>query len=124
MNSCIAGAPPNLSINDVTAAEGNSGTTIFTFTVSLSAPAPSTDITFDIATQNSTATTANSDYVAKSLTNQVIPAGQQTYTFSVTVNGDATVEPDETFFVNVTNVSGANVTDGQGLGTIQLFREK
>ncbi len=27
-------------------------------------------------------------------------------------------EPNETFFVNVTNVSGANVTDAQGVGTI------
>ncbi len=118
VNNCSAGTPPNLTINDVTAAEGNSGTTTFTFTVSLSAPAPSTDVFFDIATQNGTAT-SGSDYVAKALTNQVIPAGQQTYTFSVTVNGDTTVEPDETFNVNVTNVVGANVTDGQGVGTIQ-----
>ncbi len=103
----------------MTVVEGNSGTVTATFTVSLSAPAPSTDITFDIATQNNTATTANSDYVAKTLTNQLIPAGQQTYTFTVTVNGDAIVENDETFFVNVTNVSGATLTDGQGVGTIQ-----
>jgi CSLREA domain-containing protein len=118
-NSCVAGPAPNLTINDVTAAEGNSGATIFTFTVSLSAPAPSTDVFFDIATQNGTATTANSDYVARPTTTQVIPAGQQTFTFNVTVNGDAAVEPDETFFVNVTNVTGANLTDGQGVGTIQ-----
>jgi hypothetical protein len=87
--------------------------------VSLSAPAASTDIAFDIATQDNTATTANSDYVAKTLTNQIIPAGQQTHAFTVTVNGDAAVEPDETFFVNVTNVFGATLTDGQGVGTIQ-----
>lgn len=118
-NNCVAGPPPNLTINDVTVAEGNSGTTTATFTVSLSAPAPSADITFDIATQDNTATTANSDYVAKTLTNQIIPAGQQTYSFTVTVNGDAVIEPDETFFVNVTNVSGATLTDGQGVGTIQ-----
>jgi len=117
-NNCAAGVPPNLSINDVTVTEGNSGTTIAAFTVSLSAPAPSTDITFDIATQNNTATTANSDYVAKSLTNQLIPAGVITYTFDVTVNGDTNIEPDETFFVNLTNVSGANLLDGQGIGTI------
>jgi hypothetical protein len=118
-NNCTAGTAPNLTINDVTVAEGNSGTTTATFTVSLSAPAPSTDVTFDIATQDGTATTANSDYVARSLTNQIIPAGQTTYIFSVTVNGDLTIEPDKTFFVNVTNVSGTLVTDGQGLGTIQ-----
>jgi hypothetical protein len=118
-NSCAAGTPPDLSINDVTVTEGNSGTVTATFTVHLSAPAPSTDMTFDIATQDNTATVANNDYVARSLTNQVIPAGQQNYTFSVTVNGDTTIEPDETFFVNVTNVVGANVTKSQGIGTIK-----
>lgn len=118
-NNCIAGAPPNLTINDVTVTEGNSGTTTATFTVTLSPTAPSTDITFDIATQNNTATTANSDYVSKALTNQLIPAGQQTYTFNVNINGDTAVENDETFFVNVTSVSGVTVTDGQGVGTIQ-----
>ena len=118
-NTCVAGAPPNLTINDVTITEGNAGTSLATFTVSLSAPAPSTDVTFDIATQNNTATTANSDYVTKTQTNQIIPAGQQTFTFTVTVNGDTAVENDETFFVNVTNVSGATLLDGQGVGTIQ-----
>jgi hypothetical protein len=92
---------PNLSINDVSLTEGNSGTTTAIFTVSLSAPAPGTDVTFDIATQDDSATTANSDYLAKSLTNQIIPAGQTTYSFSVTINGDNSVEPDETFLVKV-----------------------
>lgn len=118
-NNCAGGAAPNLTINDVTVTEGNSGTTTATFTVSLSAPAPSTDITFDIATLNNTATTANSDYVAKTLTGQIIPAGQTSYTFSVTINGDVAIENDETFFVNVTTVSGATLVDGQGVGTIQ-----
>ncbi len=34
------------------------------------------------------------------------------------MNGDTTVEPNETFFVNVSNVTGATVVDGQGVGTI------
>ena len=59
------------------------------------------------------------DYVARTLTGQTIPQGQSSYTFDVTVNGDTLVENNETFFVNVTNVSGASVLDGQGLGTIQ-----
>jgi len=119
LNNCTPGTPPNLSIDDVSVTEGDSSTTTATFTVSLSAPAPSTDVTFDIATQNNTATTANSDYVARSLTGQIIPAGQQTYTFAVNINGDTAVENDETFFVNLTNVIGATVADGQGAGTIQ-----
>jgi predicted secreted protein len=119
LNNCSAQPAPTLSINDVTAAEGNSGTTTFTFTLSLSAAAPAGGVTFDIATQDGTATVADNDYVARSLTSQTIAAGSQTYTFDVTVNGDTKVEPDETFLVNVTNVTGATLADGQGQGTIQ-----
>jgi ribosomal protein L35AE/L33A/predicted secreted protein len=118
-NNCASGAAPNLSINDITVTEGNNGTVTATFTVSLSAPAQGADVSFDIATADGTATIANNDYVAKTLTNQVIPAGKTTYSFSVNINGDTAVEPDETFSVIVTNVVGANVTDGQGTGTIQ-----
>ncbi len=75
-------------------------------------------MTFDIATEDDTATSADNDYVANSLTGQTIPEGSSSYTFSVLVNGDTTDEPDETFFVNVTNVIGATVSDGQGQGTI------
>ena len=108
---------PDLTINDVSHNEGNAGTTTFTFSVSLSAPAGAGGVTFDIATADNTATQP-SDYTAKSLTGQTIPAGSSTYTFSVLVNGDTTFEVNETFFVNVTNVTGAVVVDGQGQGTI------
>ena len=108
---------PNLTINDVTANEGNAGITNFTFTVSLSAPAGPGGVSFDIATANGTAT-AGVDYVASSLTSQTIPTGASTYTFTVLVNGETLNEPSETFFVNVPNVTSAVVVDGQGVGTI------
>ncbi len=108
---------PTLSINDVSIAEGDAGTTTATFTVSLSAPAPAGGVTFDIATQGGTAT-SGTDFVAQSLTGQTIPAGSTTYTFSVAINGDVLNETSETYFVNVTNVVNALVADGQGLGTI------
>ena len=117
--------PPNLSINDVSVSEGNAGTTIFTFTVSLAAPAPAGGVTFDIATADGTAQDGNpgtedNDYVGQSLLTQSIAVGNTSYTFNVTVNGDAVIETNETFFVNVTNVvgTGVSVTDGQGQGTI------
>src|SRR5438132_3815293 len=99
-------AAPNLTINDVSLNEGNAGTATFTFTVSLSAPAPGGGVTFDIATADGTATQP-SDYTQKTLTSQTIPAGSSTYTFSVLVNGDTTPETDETFFVNLSNVTNA-----------------
>ncbi len=116
LNPCPTGV--NLSINDVSANEGNSGTTSFDLTVSLSGAAGTGGVTFDIATADNSATVADSDYVTNSLTGQTIPEGSSSYTFSVLVNGDGTEETDETFFVNITNVTGATVTDGQGQGTI------
>jgi predicted extracellular nuclease len=112
------GGTPALSINNVTVSEGNSGTTAATFTVSLTAPAGMGGVTFDIATQDGTATVSDSDYVGRSLTAQTIAEGGQTFGFTVTVNGDTNPEPNETFLVNVTNVTGATVANGQGVGTI------
>ncbi|HEX6083320.1 MAG TPA: lamin tail domain-containing protein [Thermoanaerobaculia bacterium] len=121
-----AGPPViTLNINDVSQAETDAGTTTFTFAVTLSAPAGAGGVTFDIATADGTAqddnpATEDNDYVANSLTGQSIPMGSTgPYNFNVTVNGDTATEANETFFVNVTNIVGANAGDAQGQGTIQ-----
>lgn len=106
-----------LSVDDVSQSEPDSGSTTYTFTVSLSAPAPTGGVSFDIATADGSAT-ASSDYIANALTGQTIAAGSSSYSFDVTVNGDTTPEPDETFFVRVTNLSGALAGDAEGQGTI------
>ncbi|BCS32211.1 hypothetical protein TBR22_A14210 [Luteitalea sp. TBR-22] len=108
---------PTLSITDQVRNEGDTGTQTYAFTVTLSTPAGPGGVTFDIATADNTAQ-APTDYVATALTLQTIPEGSRTYTFDVLVNGDTGFEPTETFFVNVTNVTGATVSDGQGTGTI------
>ncbi|MBI1903857.1 MAG: calcium-binding protein, partial [Planctomycetia bacterium] len=105
-----------LSIDDVTVTEGNSGTVDAVFTVTLSA-ASSDMVTADYATANGTAT-AGSDYVTTSGTVSFAP-GETSQTVAVTVNGDLSVEPNETFFVNLSNPVGAALLDGQGVGTIQ-----
>ena len=114
--TCGGGA--TLSIGDATVTEGDAGTVTATFSVTVT----SGSATFDIATQDDTAQDDNplaedEDYVASSLTGQSVTAGSP-YLFNITVNGDTEVEPNETFFVNVTNVSGATLGDGQGVGTI------
>lgn len=111
------GAGVSLSINNVAVTEGDSGPVTASFVVTLSSSAHS-GVTFDISTQNDSATTADNDYVAKTLVSQSISGGSSTYNFDVTVNGDTNFEPNETFFVNVTNVAGATVSDGTGVGTI------
>ena len=106
---------PTLSINDVSVTEGNSGTTAATFTVTLSA-ASTSPVTVTYATANGTAT-AGSDYTATGGT-VTFPAGSTTQTLTVTVNGDTTVEPNETFFVNLSGAAGATIAEAQGIGTI------
>jgi len=108
--------PPSISVGDVVISEGNSGTKLATFTATLSAPAAST-VSFDIATANGTAL-AGSDYVAASQTGLSIPAGSTSKSFTVVINGDGVVEPNETFLVNLGNVSGATVAAGQAICTI------
>ena len=107
---------PVLTIGDVVIAEGNSGTKTATFTVQLSA-ASASPVNYDIATTNGKAT-AGSDYVARQLLAQVIPAGVTSKTFTVTINGDAVPETSESFTVNVSNVVGAKVADAQAIGRI------
>jgi hypothetical protein len=107
--------PPSLSINDVSVPEGNSGTTSATFTVTLN-PASDTTVTVNYATANGTAV-APGDYTATSGTLTFLP-GETTKTIPVSVNGDTQLEPNETFFVNLSDAVNANIADGQGVGTI------
>ncbi len=117
--------PHSLSINDVTQNEGNSGTSTFTFTVTLSNP-PSGNFSLmvNFATANGTATGGSScvagvDYITTS--------GQLTFnrnnltrTISVSVCGDTAFEPDETFFVDLSNPThDAVLTKSRGVGTIR-----
>jgi hypothetical protein len=109
---------PTLNISDVTVVEGNAGTTNALFTVSLTSAAGASGVTFNIATADQTATLADNDYVNTSLTAVTIPSGSSSYTFTVPVNGDLNVEPNETFLVNVSGVTNATAGDVQGVGTI------
>jgi len=106
--------PPTVRIGDATVTEGNTGTVNATFTVTLSA-AFGQSVTVAYATANGTA--AGSDYQAVSGT-LMIPAGQTTGTITVLVNGDRVAEPNETFFVNLSNPTNATIADGVGSGTI------
>src|SRR5262249_18052598 len=93
-----AAGTSTLSINDVTVTEGNSGTINANFTVTL-APTSTGTVTVNWATADGTAT-APSDYVQGSGT-LTFAAGEGTKTVTVVVNGDTTVEGNETFFVNL-----------------------
>jgi hypothetical protein len=97
---------PKLSLLDASVTEGNTGTTPLTFTVTMT-PAALVDVTVDYATADGTAT-AGSDYVAASGT-LTIPAGQTSGSITVDVNGDTSVEPNETLTVSLSNPLGAKI---------------
>ncbi|PYS63737.1 MAG: hypothetical protein DMF74_09040 [Acidobacteria bacterium] len=85
--------------------EGNSGTKTFSFPVNLSNPSVQT-LTVDYTTADGTAT-AGSDYVATSGT-LTFPPGTTTTSINVTINGDSVLEPDETFFIRLSNATNAS----------------
>jgi outer membrane autotransporter protein len=110
-------AQPMLSIADVSIAEGDAGATTMVFPVRLSQPAPAGGVRFDIAASDGTAD--GGDYASGlALTGATIPEGESEYAFEVTVFADEDHEPDETFFVDVANVDGADIVDGRAIGTI------
>lgn len=112
--SAVVAAVPTLSINNVTRVEGNSGTTAFNFTVTLSA-ASATAVTVNYATSNGSAS-SGSDYATASGT-LTFASGVLTQSVAVNVNGDTTIEPDETFFVTLSVPVNATIGVAQGVGT-------
>ncbi len=107
---------PTISISDAYIVEGNSGSKLMTFTISLS-QASTTSVTVAYATANGTAKTGDKDYVAKSGTITFTP-GQTTKAITVSIKGDKKKEADEYFFVNLSAASGAPIEDNQGEGWI------
>jgi hypothetical protein len=109
------GPAPTVTISDVTQAEGNSGTTIFSFTVTRTGGTGA--FTVDYATDPGTAT-SGTDFVATSGTLS-FAAGENSKTIEVTVNGDTQGEFSETFAVLLSNPTGfAVIADAGGTGII------
>ena len=105
-----------LSVDDVViGVEGNSGFQNATFTVTLSSQSALT-VTADASTVDGTAQ-AGSDFVGVNQTLTFLP-GELTKTVTVQVLGDVQSEFDENFFLEITNVSNAVLTDSFGTGTI------
>jgi hypothetical protein len=109
---------PRISISNVTRAEGNKGqTTLFTFTVTLSA-AYDQPVTMSFKTTDGTAKTSGQDYVAKTGTLTFAP-GETTKTITIEVKGDSKREADETFYLDLFgNSSNSLFTKNRGIGTI------
>lgn len=110
-----APALPSLSIADASVKEGNSGTRLMTFTVTLSAAAAG-PVTVAYSTADGTAT-SGSDYVAANGT-LAFAAGETSKTIQVKVKGDKAAEANEVFTVRLANATGATIANGSATGTL------
>ncbi|HRH59473.1 MAG TPA: kelch repeat-containing protein [Chitinophagaceae bacterium] len=107
---------PTISISDTKKAEGNSGATKIKFTVKLSNPTDSI-VYVSYRTFDSTAI-AGADYNSKKGT-LVFNPGDTQKVISVTVIGDVTPEPNEFFYVRLTDKLNAALADSVAIGTIK-----
>jgi hypothetical protein len=106
---------PTLSVANASVVEGNTGTSLLHFPVSL-VGASDVAASVDYATAGATAT-AGTDFESTSGT-LTIPAGMTSGTVDVVVNGDVAVESNETLSLLLTNPTHATVGDGTAQGTI------
>lgn len=105
-----------LAILDLTQAEGNAGTTNFTFTVTRGGDTSgASSATWTV----SNGTTDAADFTGALTGTVSFAAGETSQTITVQVVGDTGIEPNETFTVTLTNPSVNTVfTDDSATGTI------
>jgi hypothetical protein len=107
---------PTLIIGNSTADKHASGTRDAEFTLLMSNPSAQT-VTANYSTVDGTATAADHDYIPLSGSVTFAP-GETQKTVTVQIVGDTILEPDETFWVVLSNVVNAVPVRPQGLGTI------
>jgi uncharacterized repeat protein (TIGR01451 family) len=113
----VTAVAPSISITDAWVPEGNSGTSIASFTIPLSAPSNS-PVTVKYRTADGSASAAEGDYVAIPATTLTFSPGETTKTVGVTINGDLRHETGEGFFVQLSSPTGGVIADGSGEGNI------
>jgi hypothetical protein len=92
-------------------------TTLFTFTVTLSAAYDQT-MTMSYRTVNGTAKTSDNDYIARTGTLTFAP-GETTKTIAIEVKGDIKKEANETFYLDLFgNSINSLFTKNRGIGMV------
>lgn len=114
------GSTTSVTVNDVMVTEGDSGTSVLTFTVtSTTAIGEAFRVTY--ATADNTAEAATDYTSTNSVVNFLGTASGESQTISIDVSGDDLVERHETLLLTLTNIldtTNATLTDGIGIGTI------
>jgi hypothetical protein len=112
-----------IAVTDASKAEGNSGTTNFTFAVTRTGDTSGTASATWAVTGSGANPASAPDFVGGTLPTGTVTftAGQTTQTITVPVQGDTTVEPDNGFTVTISNPVNAFVITASttAAGTIQ-----
>ena len=112
---------PTMTIDSPSVAEGDSGSSNLTFTVSLNAALPQA-VMVDYADAETGTATSGTDYTAVTAGTLTFAANATSETITVSVTGDAVDEPNETVMVNLSNPTNAMFSGGAsslaGTGTI------
>ncbi|HET9031817.1 MAG TPA: lamin tail domain-containing protein [Dokdonella sp.] len=114
---CAGGGIPSISVADISLDEGNTATTPFEFTVSLSEAAPVGGVSFSYATADGTAI-AGTDYDADSGSGSIAES-ETTTTITINVIGNTTPQSDRSFSLNLTGITGALPTSLSATATIE-----
>jgi hypothetical protein len=109
--------PPVLEIDDVRRLEGDSGTRDFVFTVRRTGDLSGTS-SVRFHTEEGTAKVPE-DFIPIADGRLEFGPGVVNRRITVRVKGDGRRAPDERFFVQLTNPSGATLLDGRGIGIIR-----
>src|SRR5262249_32527713 len=97
--------------------EGNTGSTLAFFRVTLSAPAAGGQ---EVIYAPSGGTATAEDCVAVPPTTLTCAPGETTKVIAVAVNGDTVFEPNENFLVNLGSAANAVISVAQGTGTATI----
>jgi hypothetical protein len=113
---------PSLSIAAASAskAEGNAGSTAFTFTVSRAGDTSgASTVNYAVSGSGASGATAN-DFAGGTLPSGTVSfaAGETNKTVTVNVAGDSVVEPSEGFTVTLSQPTGATITTASASGSI------
>ncbi|NOZ89673.1 MAG: hypothetical protein GXO60_00145 [Epsilonproteobacteria bacterium] len=117
------GSYPTISFtsSDFSITEGDSGQRDINVTLSLDLPALKNSY-FDYYTKDNTAI-GGEDFIKIDRTTFNIAEGEQNITIPITINGDTTIENDETFYLSIDNISDNLKLSGTQSPTVTVLND-
>jgi hypothetical protein len=109
--------PPEVAVADIAVTEGNTGTSLATFVISLSRSWDE-PVAVTYATRDGSATATDSDYTPAQGT-VIFAPGEIRKTVEVSVIGDTRAEIDERFFLDLDSASNATISAETGTAIVR-----